>query len=141
MRNKLFFIASLLIVASMVLGACATPQPETVEVVKTVVVTEVVEVEGETIIETQIVEVPAEVEEVAEPVTLNWNWTTEPPSADPSLATDTTLTLSLVKNYPIWRPNGRLARTRMEIKPGPSNCVMISLGLNTTPSPAKQLKK
>ena len=40
MRNKLFIIASLLIAASMVLGACATPTPQTVvqtvEVVKTV---------------------------------------------------------------------------------------------------------
>jgi len=101
MRNKLFFVASLLIVASMVLGACATPQPETVEVVKTVVVTELVEVEGETVIQTQIVEkiveVPAEVEAGAEPVTLNWNWSTEPPSADPSLATDTT-SVDLIRN-------------------------------------------
>ncbi|MEW5869021.1 MAG: ABC transporter substrate-binding protein [Chloroflexota bacterium] len=50
MRNKLFLVASLLIVASMVLGACATPAPEkvvetvTVETVKTVEV----QVEGET---------------------------------------------------------------------------------------------
>jgi oligopeptide transport system substrate-binding protein len=103
MRNKIFFVASLLIVASMVLGACATPTPETVEVVKTVVVTEVVEIEGETVIETQIVEkvveVPAEPEEeeMEEPVTLYWNWSTEPPSADPSLATDTT-SVDLIRN-------------------------------------------
>ena len=38
MRNKIFLVASLLIVASMVLGACASPTPETIieEVVKTV---------------------------------------------------------------------------------------------------------
>ena len=42
MRNKLFIVASLLLVFSMVLGACAQPQVtpekvvETVEVIKTV---------------------------------------------------------------------------------------------------------
>ena len=30
MRNKLLVVASLVIVASMVLGACATPPPQTV---------------------------------------------------------------------------------------------------------------
>jgi peptide/nickel transport system substrate-binding protein len=54
MRNKLFLLASLLIVASMVLGACATPTPEKVietvqvETVKTVEV----QVEGETVVVT-----------------------------------------------------------------------------------------
>ncbi len=55
MRNKLFLVVSLLIVASMVLAACAPApaepaEPETVEVVKTVVVTEVVEGETQTIV-------------------------------------------------------------------------------------------
>ncbi len=54
MRNKLFLAASLLIVASMVLGACATPTPE--KVVETVMVETVktveVEVGGETMVVT-----------------------------------------------------------------------------------------
>ncbi|MEW5869192.1 MAG: ABC transporter substrate-binding protein [Chloroflexota bacterium] len=54
MRNKLFLVASLLIIASMVLGACAAPAPEkvvetvTVETVKTVEV----QVGGETVVVT-----------------------------------------------------------------------------------------
>jgi oligopeptide transport system substrate-binding protein len=100
MRNKLVVLISLLIAASMVLGACATPTPETVEVVKTVVVTQEVEVAGETVIETQIVEVIVTPEPEAapeEPVTLYWNWGTEPPTADPSLATDTT-SVDMIRN-------------------------------------------
>jgi len=58
MRNKLFILGSLLIVASMVLGACAAPAAEpqtiiqTVEVEKEVVKTVEVQVEGETMIVT-----------------------------------------------------------------------------------------
>jgi oligopeptide transport system substrate-binding protein len=54
----------------------------------------VVEKEGETIVETvvveveKIVEVPAEAAPGEELVTLNMDWGTEPPSLDPSLATD-----------------------------------------------------
>jgi ABC-type glycerol-3-phosphate transport system substrate-binding protein len=59
-RKNLFVLISLMIVAAIMFGACATPAPE--KVVETVVVTQVVEVEGETIIETQIVEVEKEVE-------------------------------------------------------------------------------
>jgi multiple sugar transport system substrate-binding protein/raffinose/stachyose/melibiose transport system substrate-binding protein len=57
MKHKnTFVLFSLLIVASMVLGSCApAATPETI--VETVIVTEVVEKEGETIIETQVVEV------------------------------------------------------------------------------------
>ncbi len=46
MRNKILFVASLFIIASMLLGACATPPaptPVTNTVVETVVVTQVVE--------------------------------------------------------------------------------------------------
>jgi peptide/nickel transport system substrate-binding protein len=54
MRNKLFIVMSLIVVASMVLSACATPTPE--KVVETVVVKEVVtqtvEKEGQTIVVT-----------------------------------------------------------------------------------------
>jgi peptide/nickel transport system substrate-binding protein len=51
-QKKWFAISSILIIVSMILAAC---QPQTI--IETVVVTEVVEREGETVIETQIVEV------------------------------------------------------------------------------------
>jgi len=51
-------IIFLLVLTSLVLSSCATPEP----VVETVVVTQIVEKEGETIIETQIVEVEKEVQ-------------------------------------------------------------------------------
>ena len=98
MKKSITIIFGLLVIASMLLSAC---QPAPAEVItKTVIVTEVVEKEGETIIETQIVEVivtpepePGEVE----PVTLYWNFGTEPPSLDPSLATDTT-SVDVIRN-------------------------------------------
>jgi peptide/nickel transport system substrate-binding protein len=55
MKNKLNILFGLLVIASMVLSSCATPTPTTI--IETVVVTQVVEREGETIVETQIVEV------------------------------------------------------------------------------------
>jgi peptide/nickel transport system substrate-binding protein len=60
--KKLMIALGLLIVASIVLAACAQPTPETITetVVETVVVTEVVEKEGETVIETVIVTVEPE---------------------------------------------------------------------------------
>jgi oligopeptide transport system substrate-binding protein len=90
MKKRLSILFGLLIVASMVLTACA---PEVQEVIKTVVVTQEVIVEGETVIETVIetvVVTPEPVAEEAKPVTLNYNFAAEPPSLDPSLATDTT---------------------------------------------------
>ncbi len=90
MKKSITIIFGLLVIASMVLSAC---QPAVEEVIKTVVVTQVVEKEGETVIETQIVEVvvtPEPEAEVAEPVTLEWNWGTEPPTMDPALTSDTT---------------------------------------------------
>ncbi len=66
-RNKLFIFASLVIVASMLLTACGAPQ--TVEVVKTVVVTSEVEKKVEvekTVVTTVQVEVPKEVEKIVE---------------------------------------------------------------------------
>ncbi len=90
MKKRLSILFGLLIVASMVLTACA---PEVQEVVKTVVVTQEVIVEGETVIETVIetvVVTPEPVAEETKPVTFNYNFGTEPPSLDPSLATDTT---------------------------------------------------
>ena len=90
MKKSISIIFGLLVIASMVLSAC---QPAVEEVIKTVVVTEIVEKEGETIVETQIVEVvvtPEPEMEEAEPVTLEWNWGTEPPTMDPALTSDTT---------------------------------------------------
>ncbi len=91
MKTRKFLVLGVLLALALALAACA-PEPEVVEVVETVVV----EKEGETIVETVVVEktveveVEAEEEEVEEPVTLYWNWQTEPPTLDPSLATDTT---------------------------------------------------
>lgn len=95
-KKTIMLVLIALLLSGLLLVACATPEPETVEVIKTVVVTEVVEgevveiVETVVVVETVEVEVEAPVEEVAEPVTLHWNWGTEPPTLDPSLATDTT---------------------------------------------------
>jgi len=64
MKSKIWIIATVLLVASMVLAACATPTPE--KIIETVVV----EKEGQTIIETveveKIVEKTVEVEKVVE---------------------------------------------------------------------------
>ena len=111
MKKTLTIAFGLLIIASMVLAAC---QPQVQEVIKEVVVTEVVEkiVEGEvqTVVETKIVEivVTPEPEVVEEPVTLYWNYATEPPTLDPSLATDTTsvdldgnMFIGLTKFHPV----------------------------------------
>ena len=48
MRKSMLFALSILMVLSLVLSACATPTPETVTVIETVVV----EKEGQTVIET-----------------------------------------------------------------------------------------
>lgn len=63
MRNKVFALIVVLVLASMVLASCATPTPETVEVVKTVVV----EKEGQTVVITATPE-PAQPEPVEAPV-------------------------------------------------------------------------
>jgi oligopeptide transport system substrate-binding protein len=82
MRKRLLVLFSALIVGALLLSACGG---------ETVVETVIVEKDGETIIETVIVEKEEEMGEV--PVTLNYNLGTEPPTADPSLATDTTSVL------------------------------------------------
>jgi oligopeptide transport system substrate-binding protein len=97
MKSKsISIIFAILVAASMVLAAC---QPQAAPVVETVIVTQEVVREGETVIETQIVEkvVTPTPAAVVEPVTLDWNWGTEPPTADPSLATDTT-SVDLTRN-------------------------------------------
>ena len=92
MKRNISIVIALLVIASMVLGACTSAAtPETI--VKTVVVTQEVEVGGETVIETVIVEVivTPEPEVVEEEVpTVYFNWGAEPPHGDPGLATDTT---------------------------------------------------
>lgn len=76
MSKKILMLVSLLILLSLILAACAQPTPEKVveevEVVKTVVVTEIVEIEGEPVVQEVVkevvvtqeveVEVPAETE-------------------------------------------------------------------------------
>jgi oligopeptide transport system substrate-binding protein len=94
---------AVLTVGAMVLGACAPAETKVETVVVTQVVVETVEIEVAG--EVQTVEVTKEVEvevtrevvvevEKEEPVddrvVLNWNLGTEPPTLDPSLATDTT---------------------------------------------------
>jgi glucose/mannose transport system substrate-binding protein len=61
MNKKLLTILSVFVLLSMVLASCAQPTPETV--IKTVIVTEVVEVEGEPVVQEVVttVEVPVEV--------------------------------------------------------------------------------
>jgi peptide/nickel transport system substrate-binding protein len=72
-------------IASLVLSACAQPQPETI--IETIVVTEIVEIEGETVVLTQIVEVQVtptpEPEEVEPP----------PPSVSPEFKNADTMTI------------------------------------------------
>ncbi len=100
MLNKKTGLLVFALLFGVLLVAC---QPETIETVREVEVTRVVTetevVEGETVEVTRVV---TEVQEVVvtpevseeemmdEPVTLYWNWSTEPPSLDPALATDTT---------------------------------------------------
>lgn len=87
MKRNISIVFGLLMVVSLLLSAC---QPEVETVIETVVVEKEVIKEGETIIETQIVEVMVTPEPEVKPITLNVNLGTEPPSLDPSLATDTT---------------------------------------------------
>lgn len=92
-------IVALFAVLALVAAQCGpAPTPEVVTVVETVVVEK--EVAGETITVVETVEVEKVVEKevivevekdaMAGKVVLDWNASTEPPSLDPSLATDTT---------------------------------------------------
>jgi len=96
-------LVAITIVASLILSACAPAEPQVIEKVvkETVVVEKEVAVEKvvkETVVvETEkVVEKEKEVVVTATPlptedlVTLNWNFATEPPTLDPSLAEDTT---------------------------------------------------
>jgi peptide/nickel transport system substrate-binding protein len=92
MRNKVFAVASLLIIASMVLAACATPTaqpsaPQVTEVVKTVVVT----VEGKEVVVTATPEPTAPPAEYKskDPTTFTWATFGDPQTLDPALDYET----------------------------------------------------
>jgi len=88
MKKSITIIFGLLVIASMLLSAC---QPAPAEVItKTVIVTEIVEKEGETIIETQIIEVIV---------------TPEPEPGEVELTG--TLALSRPRSIPRWQPTPR----------------------------------
>ncbi|MBN1148783.1 MAG: hypothetical protein JXA78_16095, partial [Anaerolineales bacterium] len=72
MRNKLLFVGSLFVIASMVLGACAAPAEKIVETVQVETIKTVeVQVEGETVVVTATPEPPKAVEfKSADPDTL-----------------------------------------------------------------------
>ena len=93
-RKSVFVFFSFLIVASMVLGACAPAVPE--KVIETVVVTQVVEVEGETIVETQVVEVEKEVEvQVVKDKVIYNSYMSDP---DPRAADEATVQMFVEQN-------------------------------------------
>jgi oligopeptide transport system substrate-binding protein len=86
MLSKKWSIAlAVAVIGSVLLSACAQPTPEVV----TKEITKIVERGGETVVETQIVEVtPEPTAAPEEPVTLTWNLGNEPPQVDPALTTD-----------------------------------------------------
>jgi oligopeptide transport system substrate-binding protein len=103
LNKKLAILAALVMIASLVLAACGpTPEPVVIKETSVVVETVVVEREGETVIEevTSVVEIEKVVTATPEPepteppkAQLEGLWyplTTEPPTLDIQLATDTT---------------------------------------------------
>jgi oligopeptide transport system substrate-binding protein len=100
--KKTVLLVAVIAVLTLIAALCgAAPPPETITVIETVVVTQEVEGEVVTVVETVEVvkevvttvevEVPGEMPagDMEDKVTLHWNIGTEPPSLDPSLATDT----------------------------------------------------
>jgi len=107
-RNKWTILVVILVLAAIGLSACAQPTPEVVEKVVEVTVVSEVTKEVEKVVE-QTVVVEKEVEKVVEvtpvpeaatEVVLDTNLRTEPPSLDPSTATDTT-SIDLLRNLQI----------------------------------------
>jgi ABC-type oligopeptide transport system substrate-binding subunit len=103
LNKKLAILAALVMIASLVLAACGpTPEPVVIKETSVVVETVVVEKEGETVVQevTSVVEVEKVVTATPEPepteppkAQLEGLWyplTTEPPTLDIQLATDTT---------------------------------------------------
>jgi len=91
-NKKWYVLVAVLAIGSTLLSACAAPTPETIVEQVEVVVTQVVEKEGETVVEEVIVTATPE-PAPEKPVTLHWNLGTEPPQIDPALSTDTTSVL------------------------------------------------
>jgi len=91
MRNKLLILASLLIVASMVLGACATPTPQTVVQTVEVVKTQEVMVQGTPMVVTATPPPPAAAKEFKskDPNTYVYVTFGEPETLDPALDYET----------------------------------------------------
>jgi len=90
MRNKSFLVFSLLVMVSMILGACATPTPETIIQTQEVIKTVEVVVEGETVVVTATPEpVVAKEFKSADPNSLVWATFGEAETLDPALDYET----------------------------------------------------
>ncbi len=91
-RRRWLTLWAFVVIASVVLSACAQPTPEKEIVKETVIVTQVVEKPGEKVVETKIVEKEKEVivtpTPEPEPVTLDAYSTTDIPTLDPQIAED-----------------------------------------------------
>ncbi|MBN2502388.1 MAG: peptide ABC transporter substrate-binding protein [Anaerolineales bacterium] len=84
MNKKISLVFALIMILSLVLSACAAPEPETI------IETVVVERGSETVIETVVVEVPQEEDmgEMDQPVTYDGYSTTDIPTLDPQVGED-----------------------------------------------------
>lgn len=91
LRKKWTIVLAVAMIASLVLASCAPATPEVVEKVvkETVIIEKEVPVEKTVVVEKEVVVTPTPKPE-EELITLNWNFSTEPPTLDPSLAEDTT---------------------------------------------------